>query len=174
MANEPAIKIINNFVINPDLLCDRLKNIVVWDERLKARKTASYGVAYNYSGMTYPPTEMLPELVPVCQQIHQVVGFTPNNCLLNYYPDGQSSMGYHSDTSEELKEGTGVCIISLGASRFISYRSKKDRAIEHKYLLNSGDFLYMDDRVQENWLHAIPKQDEAGERISLTLRQILK
>ena len=171
---KPAIKLINNLIVNPNFLFDRLKNIVVWDERLKARKTASYGVAYNYSGMTYPQTKMLPELMPICQQINEVVGVIPNNCLLNYYADGKSSMGYHSDTSEELKEGTGVCIISLGASRFISYRSKKDRAIEHKYLLQSGDFLYMDDLIQEDWLHAIPQQDGAGERISLTFRHIIK
>ena len=82
-------------------------------------------------------------------------------------------MGYHSDTSEELKEGTGVCIVSLDAARFISYRSKNNRTIEHKYLLKTGDFLYMDNYVQKHWLHAIPKQDEAGERISLTFRQIV-
>lgn len=171
---KPEIKLINNFIDNPNLLFHRIKNSVTWDERIKARKTASYGVAYNYSGIIYPQTEMLVELIPICQQIEREIGFMPNNCLLNYYPDGKSTMGYHSDTSEELKEGTGVGIVSLGASRFISYRSKGDRAIKHRYLLKSGDFLYMDDRVQEHWMHAIPKQEEAGERISLSFRHIVK
>ena len=167
---EPEIKLINHFIDNPNLLFNRIKNSVIWDERIKARKTASYGVAYNYSGITYLQTEMPRELIPICEQIERKIGFMPNNCLLNYYPDGQSTMGYHSDTSAELKEGTGVGIVSLGASRFISYRSKKERAIEHRCLLESGDFLYMDNCVQKHWLHAIPKQDRAGERISLTFR----
>lgn len=170
---EPEIKLINNFVVDSDLLFNRLKNNVIWDERLKQRKTASYGVAYNYSGMTYPHTQMLAELNPICKRIETIIGFMPNNCLLNYYPDGKSTMSYHSDTAEELERGTGVCIVSLGASRFISYRSKSDRNIEHRYLLNGGDLLYMDNIVQKHWLHAIPKQDGVGARISLTFRRII-
>jgi hypothetical protein len=30
----------------------------------------------------------------------------------------------------------------------------------------------MSNRLQEEWLHAIPKQDGVGERISLTFRRI--
>ena len=38
----------------------------------------------------------------------------------------------------------------------------------------TGALLYMDDVVQENWLHAIPKQKGVGPRISLTFRHIIK
>ena len=152
---------------------DRIKDLVVWDERLRSRKTASFGVAYNYSGMTYPAVDMLDALIPICDRIEEEIGFMPNNCLLNYYPDGNSTMGYHSDNISELKAGTGVAIVSLGAARYIHYRHKGDRAIEYKYLLNSGALLYMNDKIQQHWLHAIPKQLEASERISLTFRHIL-
>ena len=135
--NKPNIKLIDNFILNSDLLCDRLKNNVVWDERLKQRKTASYGVAYNYSGITYPDTPMPEELISICHKINSTVGFMPNNCLLNYYPDGNSTMWYHSDTAQELVEGTGVAIVSLGAARFISYRSKREPSIKYRYRLNN-------------------------------------
>ena len=83
-------------------------------------------------------------------------------------------MGYHSDSSEELKEGAGVAIISLGSERHICYRSKKDKNIKFKYAVKSGALLYMSKVIQDNWLHAIPKEKGVGERISLTFRHILK
>ena len=169
---EPHIKVIDNFIDNSDLLFERIKKCVVWDERMKRRKTAIFGVAYNYSGMTYPQTAMLHELTPICTKIEWAIGFTPNNCLMNYYLDGNSTIGYHSDNLAELEGGTGVVIISLGAERYISYRYKEEQTIKSKYLLNNGSLLYMDDRVQEKWMHAIPQQKGTGERISLTFRAI--
>ncbi|WP_431687688.1 alpha-ketoglutarate-dependent dioxygenase AlkB [Hahella sp. NBU794] len=81
---------------------------------------------------------------------------------------------YHSDSSEELAPGTGVAIISLGAERRISYRSKADKAHVVTYMLEHGALLYMDKGVQDRWMHAIPKMPGVGERISLTFRLILK
>jgi len=141
---------------------------------MRARKTASFGVSYDYSGVEYPQTEMHPMLLPVCDRIESELGFRPNNCLLNYYPNGDSTMGYHSDSSEELRDGTGVAIVSLGAERLIVYRSKKDKQVKYKYQLKSGALLYMSKEIQEHWMHAIPKQNGCGERISLTFRQIIK
>ena len=141
---------------------------------MKARKTASFGVSYDYSGMTYPQTVMHPALEPICKAIENELGFLPNNCLINYYPDGNASMGYHSDSSEELKEGTGVAIVSLGSARHIFYRSKQNKELKHEYSLKSGSLLYMSKDIQGNWMHAIPKERDVGERISLTFRLILK
>ena len=141
---------------------------------MRARKTASFGVAYNYSQIDYPVVPMRPDLDVICHQIQHELGFLPNNCLLNYYLDGDSSMGFHSDSSEELAPGTGVAIVSLGAVRSIVYRSKSDRHVQVDYPLPSGSLLYMSDDVQQHWLHAIPKAADVGERISLTFRQIIK
>ncbi|MFT5096791.1 MAG: alkylated DNA repair dioxygenase AlkB, partial [Psychrobacter okhotskensis] len=41
-------------------------------------------------------------------------GYLPNNCLVNYYLDGSSKMGFHSDDTSQLADGTGVAILSLG------------------------------------------------------------
>ena len=170
----PDITLIENCLDRRDLLFDKLKFTVSWDERMKARKTASYGVSYNYSGMHYPQTTMLSELLPLCQVIENKFRFYPNNCLLNYYQNGRSSMGYHSDISEELKSKTGVVIFSLGSTRMISYRSKKDKTVKYQYPLNSGSLLYMTEEIQQEWMHAIPKTIDVGERISLTFRSMIK
>ncbi|MCW8880438.1 MAG: alpha-ketoglutarate-dependent dioxygenase AlkB [Kangiellaceae bacterium] len=172
--NNPELIIKECFVDTPNELFSYIRNNVEWDERMKARKTASFGVSYDYSGITYPQTKMFPALDSICKKIEVEIGFLPNNCLINYYRDGNSKMGYHSDSSEELRPGTGVAIISLGAERHISYRSKNNKEHKVKYLLKNGALLYMDNKVQDEWTHAIPKTSDTGERISLTFRHILK
>ncbi|MTW09381.1 alpha-ketoglutarate-dependent dioxygenase AlkB [Pseudoduganella eburnea] len=172
--NTPAIQFVEKFLIGSDDLFQELKHSVAWDERMKARKTASFGVAYDYSQISYPEIPMPAKLQAICEEIEAALGFLPNNCLLNYYEDGLSSMGFHSDSSEELAHGTGVAIISLGAVRIITFRSKADKSAEFNYPLPSGSLLYMTKEIQDHWLHSIPKSVNAGERISLTFRAIVK
>ena len=171
--NEPKLKIIKNYIDNPNTLFNQLLSTVEWDDRMKSRKTASYGASYNYSGISYPDRDMHSLLKPICDQLKLELSYLPNNCLLNYYPDGESSMGFHSDSSEGIKEDTGVTIISLGATRIIKYKQIEDKNQTFDYPLDSGTLLYMDNDVQKTWLHAIPKQTGIGPRISLTFRSIL-
>lgn len=170
----PNLKIIPDFLPNANDFFHLVMQKVQWDERMRARKTASFGVSYDYSGISYPKTSLPTFLEAICQKIDQTLGFYPNNCLLNYYVDGNASMGFHSDSSVELAEGTGVAIVSLGCERNIIYRLKTDRQHEITYPLQSGALLYMGKDVQEEWLHAIPKQLNAGERVSLTFRQLVE
>lgn len=171
---KPNIKIIDDFISDADTLFTKIKDSVEWDERIKARKTASFGVPYNYSGITYPQKNMPFYLINLCREINRSIGFLPNNCLMNYYPDGSSSMGFHSDNSEELEHGTGIVIVSLGNQRHIIYRLIKNKELKVKYALTPGALLYMDKNIQNEWQHAIPKEKGVGERISLTFRHILK
>ena len=101
---------IADFVVDHRKLFDALMRETVWDERMKARKTASYGVAYNYSQITYENAPFPVVLEKLLGPVREAVGFKPNNCLLNYYPDGQSSMGFHSDTAMGRTSETGVAI----------------------------------------------------------------
>src|SRR4051812_43684698 len=90
---------------------------VAWDDRIKARKTASFGVPYDYAGLTYEARPFPAELERVRVLVGKAVEWEPNNCLLNYYPDGRSRMGFHSDSAMGLRSGSGVVIVSLGARR---------------------------------------------------------
>lgn len=172
-SGPPPVDFFREFWPLPDELFVDLETTVVWDERMKARKTASFGVPYNYSQITYPESAMHSSLEPICRAVAQNVGYMPNNCLLNFYPDGTSSMGFHSDTAEGLEEGTSVSTLSVGAAREIIYRQKSDRGVEHRYFLKSGDLLHMSDFVQKYWLHAIPKAQDTGPRISITFRKLV-
>ncbi|MGC5700790.1 alpha-ketoglutarate-dependent dioxygenase AlkB [Pseudomonas sp. NFXW11] len=167
----PAIDYFPDFINHPQHLFEHLKQSVLWDERMRARKTASFGAPYDYSQISYPAVPMPEALEQLCEPIERLLGFRPNNCLLNYYPDGQSSMGFHSDDNQQLVAGTGVVIVSLGHPRAMVYRHKLSGA-KFDYSLASGSLLHMSDELQKEWLHAIPKQADAGERISLSFRQL--
>lgn len=170
--DSPNLIIENDFVGDAQELHDALATGVTWDERMQARRTATFGKPYNYSSMTYPETPMHPLLVPVVDRLETRLGFRPNNCLLNYYETGDATMGFHADATDNLIPGTGVAIVSLGAERTITFRRTKDRTVWCHYPLPNGSLLYMGDDVQQEWQHAIRKQEGIGSRISLTFRAV--
>jgi alkylated DNA repair dioxygenase AlkB len=158
-------------------LFDTLRSTVVWDESMKARKTASYGVPYDFNQMSYETTVMPSWLEELCSAVEKELNFRPNNCLLNYYKNGNSYIGFHSDSAVNLAPETGVAVLSLGSPRTMVFRNKADRALQHNLILQPGSLLYMSNEMQLEWLHGIPKESNPedgaiGERISITLRKI--
>jgi len=125
---------------------------------MQARKTASYGKAYNYSQISYPFQDFLPELHDINQLILVELGFEPNNCLINYYLNGKSKMGFHSDQTDILEDQTGVAIVSVGETRILRFRNIEDRENVIDYELPSGSLIYMSQEVQDIWQHSNPKQ----------------
>jgi alkylated DNA repair dioxygenase AlkB len=89
--------------------------------------------------------------VQVAASVALAVGYEPNNCLANYYLDGDSTMGYHSDSVAELETGTGISIVSLGVARAISFRREADRSEVHQLTLGSGSLLHMTAIMQSVW-----------------------
>ncbi|WP_231373998.1 alpha-ketoglutarate-dependent dioxygenase AlkB [Aureivirga marina] len=171
--NIIGIQFFLNFIENSAELYSFLKDFVLWDERMKARKTASFGEAYNYSQISYPFQEFPESLLNILNLIEENIGFKPNNCLINYYLDGNSKMGYHSDQTDILAENTGVVIISLGETRTIRFRNIANPEIKKEYQLPSGSLFYMTAEVQKEWQHAIPKKNTENGRMSLTFRKLL-
>ncbi len=168
----PNSHISNNFVNDTTSLLNNLLSLD-YDKSMTARWTASFGKSYDYSGMTYPYVAMPDFLDALIPDIASLIGFTPNNCLINLYHDGNSSMGYHSDNTDILAPGTGVVIISIGSTRTLRFKNKLDRDNIIDYTLTDGSIFYMDDSVQNDWLHSIPKSDTNDVRISLTFRNII-
>ncbi|MDW3196533.1 MAG: alpha-ketoglutarate-dependent dioxygenase AlkB [Cytophagales bacterium] len=168
-----GITYIEDFLPNPAALFEKLQTEVAWDERMKARKTASYGKAYNYSQISYPFQEFLPELAEINQLILKALDFEPNNCLINYYLDGKSKMGFHSDQTDILEGQTGVAIVSIGETRTLRFRNINNKEELIDYPLPSGSLIYMSQEMQDEWHHAIPKSDTDQGRMSLTFRKMI-
>jgi alkylated DNA repair dioxygenase AlkB len=170
--SQPDLLFVPEFVVTADALYEHLLSQIVWDERMHSRKTASFGAPYNYSQISYPYAPFPARLGKMLQVLEMELGFAPNNCLVNYYPDGEASMGFHFDALEPLEEGTGVAIVSLGDERHLTFRHREDKKLETTILLSNGSLLYMPPQVQNEWLHGVLKQENAKGRLSLTFRQL--
>jgi len=151
-------------------LFEQLVATVPWDDRIRARRVASFGVPYNYSGTVWPSVPFPAELLGPLDRVAERLGYRSNNCLANYYPDGRSTMGYHADATEGLAAGTGIAILSLGAMRTLSFRRQADRRHVEAYPLRPGSLLFMTAELQRDWKHAILTDEGAAGRISLTFR----
>lgn len=167
-----GIVYLENFIDNPNNLFNFLTNAINWDSRMSARKTASFGKAYNYSQIDYPYQDFIPELEHIIEKIETVIGFRPNNCLINYYQDGKSKMGYHSDQTDILESNTGIAIVSVGETRVLKFRNITNPDQFLSYELTAGSLIYMTQEIQSIWQHSIPKTDTENGRISLTFRRI--
>ncbi len=139
---------------------------------MRARMTASFGVPYNYSGMTYPQAPWADDLARVRERLVQHLGHPLTNCLANLYPDGSSTMGFHSDNEEEIEPTSQIAIVSLGAARTLTFRRTAQRDLQVGFRLEPGSLLTMGKELQKAWQHGIGPEAGAGPRISLTFRYL--
>lgn len=172
--NIAGVLYVADFLAEHEALFAWARERVSWDERIQARKTASYGVPYDYAGLTYEALPFPPELEAVRARVAARIREDVNNCLLNYYPDGRSRMGFHADSEAGIVPGTGVAIVSLGALRPLRFRrsARPDERID--YPLAPGSLLFMPPQVQTEWQHALPRSSQREGRISLTFRTIVR
>lgn len=140
------------------------------------RLVAWYGDAeasYRYSGLTHQPLPWTPLLEVVRTQVEQAVGQPLNGVLLNYYRDGQDSMGWHSDDEAELGENPLIASLNLGGTRRFDLRRKGHNRIEHSLLLTHGSLLVMRGPTQHHWQHQVAKtRSPCAPRLNLTFRLI--
>jgi len=116
---------------------------------------------------------MSQQMEDICNLLSPTIGFRPNNCLLNYYENGNSKIGFHGDTIKMLEPDTGIAIVSLGDSRIFQVRRKSSPTECYNYVLPSGSLFYMPNDIQEDWQHGVPKVISDLGRISLTFRKMI-
>lgn len=164
---------IKDFIPNSRLLFDKLVTNTNWNENMKARKTACFGEPYDYSELVYDFHPMNEDMENISNLIHSKIGFKPNNCLLNYYENGDSRMRFHGDTITMLEPDTGIVIVSVGSSRIFQVRRKSSPTEVYNYILPCGSLFYMPNSIQEDWQHGLPKVVSDDGRISLTFRKMI-
>jgi len=164
---------VRNFLNETEELLQYLLENIEWNESIKSRKTACFGEPYNYSETSHSLTPMPAILEEIAVNLESVVGFKPNNCLLNYYENGNSRLGWHGDTISFLEPDTGIAIVSLGDPRIFQIRRNEVHTELYNYVLNPGSLLCMPSSIQSEWKHAIPKVVSSDRRISLTFRKMI-
>src|SRR5690606_17547547 len=105
------------------------------------RLLAWYGdpeASYRYSGLLHQPLPWSPLLAEIRGRVEAVAGQPLNGVLLNFYRDGNDSMGWHSDDEPELGHNPLVASLNLGGPRRFDLRRKGSGRIEHSLQLESG------------------------------------
>jgi alkylated DNA repair dioxygenase AlkB len=142
---------------------------------LQPRLTCWYGTkGYEYSGIKNYPQMFTPLLNDLKKLVEGFSKENFNSVLLNYYRNGNDSVGFHSDDESELGENPSITSMSFGGTREFVLKHKYKELAAIKLLLNHGDILIMGGELQKYWKHAILKEKNCHEgRINLTFRRIL-
>lgn len=162
---------------NYDELFNIIKQETKWDKTMNSRWTASYGMPYDYNDLKYAMKEPPIYIKIIMSFLQSYLGYTPNNCLINYYNTPNAKMGFHSDNIDILDNQTGITILSLGAPRIMKFKNKIDGTIK-EILLQPNQYFHMSTNLQKYWKHAVLNSQNINstlpyERISLTFRKII-
>lgn len=156
----------------------RQESITLFGKRYRQPRLSAWygdmGKTYCYSGLLLHPLPWTETLISLKTQVEARVGAPFNSVLVNYYRDGQDSMGWHSDDEPELGSHPVIASLSLGASRrfCLRHRSRSELA-KVELWLSHGSLLVMAGATQHYWQHAVPKTMKAiGPRINLTFRWV--
>lgn len=143
-------------------------------EVMQPRLTAWYadeGIKYTYSGITMQGLIWSRALLKIKQKVETCSGLTFNSALLNYYRDGNDSMGWHRDNEKELGKDPAIASVSFGASRTLKFRNYRNKKEQILLELEHGSLLTMLGETNHHWEHAIPKSKKINSgRINITFR----
>lgn len=154
---QPKIRMFGKWVDQPRLMS--------WQAEEKLQ--------YSYSGITLTAEPFSKEVAEIALRIKERSGYHFNSVLINYYRNGQDSMGWHADDEKELGHDPVIASVSFGAPREFLLRHNHHKAMHLKLPLPSGSLLIMGKGMQLNWKHSLPKRKHAEPRINLTFRKIL-
>ncbi len=181
---EADLKLYSNVFEDVDYF-SLVKEEINWQEKeitlfgkkiMQPRLVAFYGnegVAYKYSGQIMQAELWSSLLVSIKNKVEKVTKASFNSCLLNYYRDGNDSMGWHQDNEKELGNNPTIASVSFGATRVFKLKHIS-RDVKMDILLSDKSLLLMSGATQHYYKHAIPKTKKAVKpRINLTFRTIV-
>ncbi|MCH7398325.1 alpha-ketoglutarate-dependent dioxygenase AlkB [Belliella sp. DSM 107340] len=144
---------------------------------MQPRLTALYGdpyIPYRYSGIEMTAHNWIKPLLRIKDEIEAFCGSEFSHVLLNYYRNGQDSMGWHRDNEKSLGENPLIASVSFGIDREFQFRKYEDKQSKKAVNLTHGSLLLMKGKTQQFWEHQLPKSKKIkNPRINLTFRKIL-
>ena len=169
-----------------DELLARLKSELTWSQDyiriygrdVKIPRLQSWigdrDATYTYSGLPMQPLPWHPALTNVRSLCEKTTNHAFNSVLVNWYRDGQDSMGMHSDDEPELGPEPVIASVTLGYPRKFIFKYKRTGEKVDVELAH-GSLLVMRETTQQFWQHGINKtKRQIDDRINLTFRYINK
>ncbi len=128
--------------------------------------------SYKFSGVEMEADPDIPELVERCLEYARTKWPRGdwNGALVNWYPDGRSYIGAHSDDERDLVPGVPILSFSFGGVRTFRIREKVSKA-KQDFQTEDCSLLVMGGAMQQEFKHEITKTAKyVGPRINITVR----
>jgi alkylated DNA repair dioxygenase AlkB len=145
----------------------------VFDEVLAAARWEQHDRLMYGSKVVQPRLNATWPRLPIVEQMRLAlserygVEFVSGGC--NLYRDGRDSVAWHRDRIAEEIADPIVAIVTFGQARpFLMRPRGGGRSV--RFLPGPGDLIVTGGTAQRTWEHTIPKQREAGARMSITFR----
>ena len=137
-------------------------------------------VPYVYPGGCHPPRSL-----DTNHYVYEMFNFISNafpglnlnSCLINYYPNSESSIPFHADDEDCIAPRSFIITLSLGATRTLFFKRLGSRNTNQTCLqvnLADGEIIGFSRGSQDFFLHGIPSVKSGGlPRLSATFRSII-
>jgi alkylated DNA repair dioxygenase AlkB len=150
---------------------EALRDGVSWQHERRRMYDRDVDVPRLVARYSLDDAELPPALAEAAQRTVEATRVPFNSSGLNYYRDGSDSVAPHNDHLYEIVAGYPIALISLGATRLMTIRSKTKPRRILDLDLEAGSLLLMSYETQLHYDHGIPKsRTPIGPRISMALR----
>lgn len=150
---------------------EHLRENVSWNAQRRVMYDREVDVPRLTSGYRLGAEDVPEEVAEAAARVVAATGVAFTNVGLNLYRDGHDSVAPHNDHLYEIVEGYPIALLSLGATRRMTIRSKTRPRRILDVDLEHGSLLVMSYETQKHYDHGIPKVANAvGSRISLAFR----
>ena len=151
-----------------------------FDHKFKSgRWTQFFGkTSYKYGTTLHHPCPMFANPY-VSEMLQFVTGtfpeLTPNSCLINYYPNQQSSIPYHCDDEACIVDNSFILTLSFGSDRRMFFKDICTGESLCSILLRNCGVVIFSKSSQLRFAHCVPSEEKDSDyspRISATFRYI--
>jgi alkylated DNA repair dioxygenase AlkB len=157
---------------------EALRDGVVWQSERRWMYDRNVDVPRRVARYRLDDPQLPPPLAEIAAKAGDVTETHFNSLGLNLYRDGRDSVAPHNDHLYEIVANHPIALISLGATRLMTIRSKAPADAARGRLrrvfdidLEAGSLLVMSYETQLHYDHGVPKAKGAvGPRISVALR----
>jgi alkylated DNA repair dioxygenase AlkB len=151
---------------------ERLRAEVAWRSERRPMYDRVVDVPRLVASVSLREADIPEPIAAMRPAVEQFCGVAFTSAGLNFYRDGNDSVAPHGDHLEMAPDEAPVALVSLGATRRMTIRSReKPRRIFDRDL-EAGSLLVMSYASHFNFDHGIPKTKlRVGPRISIAFRR---
>jgi alkylated DNA repair dioxygenase AlkB len=149
-----------------------LRDNVEWRSERRLMYDREVDVPRLVAGYSLDDSHLPRELAAAAGVARRLARCEFNSVGLNFYRDRNDSVAPHNDKLHELMAGAPIALLSLGAARRMTIRTKIAPRRSIHLELEPGSVLLMTYATQQHFDHGIPKVSApVGPRISVAFRR---